>query len=122
MLFLSSISDVINITLAPAAALDVHVSFMDHAGTVVTPGRQDTKTTVEVTKNIVDAPAVNVIRSVKTIHVRNVSGGAVVVRVFHKDGVTDAQLIRVSLLDQWSLHFVEGVGFRVLDENGKAQG
>lgn len=120
MLFLTSTSDKITLDLSPAATTDVEASFMDSVGSVVTPGRQTTKTVAETSIDIVSPPAGGAARNVKELTLRNRSGGSVTLTVKHTDGTTAVELAKRTLLSSQSMSYVEGQGWRMFDVDGAA--
>jgi hypothetical protein len=119
MLLLVSVSDLIDITISPSVTLDIHCSMMDASGTVITPGSQNSATTVETTKTIVSSPGSGIERSVETIHIRNRHAStSSVITVRHTDGVTTVELFKATLLAGECLSYTEVKGFQLHDSDG----
>lgn len=112
MLLLTSISDKLQVVTSSAATVDVHASFMDYDGAVVTPGRQDTAIAAATTTDIVPAPGASVKRNVKTLHIRNRHGSTSVdVTIKHTDGSTPVELHKETLLAGEDLQYTDALGF-----------
>jgi hypothetical protein len=119
MLLLTGVADKVNITITPAAPMDVHASFMDNDGTDVFPGRQNTATSVAA--DVVDPPAVGFSRHVRTLNIRNTDPAvSSEVAVLLTAGPA-AEMSKVTLGPGEKLSFVDGQGFRVYDQNGVIQ-
>lgn len=119
MLLLTSASDKIHIAITSGDLIDAHASFLDHLGTVATPGRKNFATVAETDVDVVDPPGGGASRSVKGLHLRNrhASAPATVV-VQHLDGVSTIELAKATLAAGEKLAYVEGQGFRLLDADG----
>jgi hypothetical protein len=119
MILLTSPTDVLHLTLSPAVTLDVNASFMDHLGTVVTPGRQNTPGTTQTDIDVVGSPAAGVQRSVKTLNIINTDPiNTTQLSVKHSDGTTIVELRKVSLLPNERLFYIEGQWFKCFDATG----
>lgn len=90
MLLLTSTSNVIQlVTLSAANPIDVHASYVDLNGDVVTPLRTNTKITTATTTTIVGSPAAGTQRNVKGLYITNGSTGTNCdLVVYHFDGTT----------------------------------
>lgn len=109
MLLLNSTSDVVRlVTGAAANSIDVHTSYLDVNGTVITPGRTNTKVTTATTTTIVPSPGAGTTRNVKAIYVTNNSAATSCnVSVEHTDGTTAVELIQFILLPGENLGYRE---------------
>lgn len=100
MLLLTATSDIVRVITGAAADIDVYVSYLDLAGSTVTPGRQATPAiTTATTTTICAAPAASTARNIKHINIRNNSSSvscAVDVEFF--DGTNPTELRAVTLL------------------------
>jgi hypothetical protein len=121
VLLLTSTADLLQVVTSAAVTVDVHASWMDYNGTVVTPGRTNTAISTAATTTVVASPAASVQRNVKTLTLRNRGGSSVDVTVRHTDGTTVAELWKATLAAGQQLVYIEGVGILVLDSNGAAQ-
>jgi hypothetical protein len=118
MILLTSTSDKISIDIAPALTLDVHASYMDASPSGQVPGRQNEKTTIETSKDIIDPPTSPNQRAVKEIHIRNIhASSSAEVTVKHNSSAV-VQLSKVTLLAGERLSYVDGQGFTVFDSDG----
>jgi hypothetical protein len=121
MLLLASTSDVIRIDTSGTANIDVHASWVDKSGTTVTPGRTNTTVSSATTTTVCGSPGSSTYRTVKTLHIRNRHATtANTVTVEHFDGTTGVELISVSLLAGYVLHYDEGAGWELLDALGRS--
>jgi hypothetical protein len=119
VLLLTSTSDLLQVVTSAAVTVDVHASWMDYNGTVVTPGRTNCAISTATTTTVVASPAASVQRNVKTLTIRNRSGSAVDVTVRHTDGTTVAELWKVVALPRassWT--YMEGAAPFVSDTTG----
>ena len=124
MLLLASTSDIIRVDTSTTANIDVHVSYVEWdpgSGTDPTPGRQNTTISTATTTTICSAPASGFFRTIKTIHIRNRHATtANTITVEHYDGTTGPELISLSLLAGYVLHYDEGAGWEILDSGGRS--
>lgn len=119
MLLLMSTSDKIRLVTSSGAAVHTHSSYMDadlSAGVMqndtMAPGRLNTNISSATTTDIVGAPGSDVVRNVKTLHIRNTDGSlSCSVSVLHTDGTTTSTLHSELLLPGESLEYIEGIGF-----------
>lgn len=119
MLLLTSTSDKIQVITGTAVAVDVHASWVDYNGTVVTPGRTNTKITTATTTDIVASPGASTSRNVKTLHICNVhASSSVLVTLQHTDGTSVIVLEVLTLLAGERISYVEGPGFELYDAAG----
>ena len=100
MLLLTSTSDLLQITTSAATStIEVHVSFVDVSGTIVTPLRTNTRITTAATTTIVGSPAASTQRNVKGLYITNNSAGTTCdVSVNHTDGTNNIELMQFVLL------------------------
>lgn len=123
MLLLASTSDLLRVVTSGTSAIDVHASCMDMdvTGTGRPTGyRKNTAITTANTHTVVESPASNTLRTVKTLSVRNKGGGTQVVTVLHTDGTTVVEQIEATLGPDTSLQYHEGRGWFVTDTQGRA--
>ena len=120
MLLLTTTSDAVRIvTSAAANSIDVHASWMDTNGTVVTPGRQNTVITTAATTIVVPAPGSGVTRNLKGLYVTNDSAGTSCnVAVEHTDGTSVVELIQFILLPGENLGYREDGSWIHRDNQG----
>lgn len=114
MLLLTSTSDLLKVVTGSALTIDVHASYMDYNGTVVTPGRTNTAITTATTTTVVGSPGSGVQRNVKMLTIANKDVASQVVTVQHTDGSTTVQLWKGTLNAGDILEFLEGVGFFII--------
>lgn len=128
MLLLASTSDLIRLVTGSAVTVDVHASWANLDTSTdpdaVSFGRQNTAISTATTTTIVPAPgSATIYRTAKTISVRNRHATtAVTVTVQHTDGTTVSELISVSLPAGYTLHYDEGNGWEVQDQQGRVLG
>lgn len=120
MLLLTSTSDVIRlVTLSAANSIDVHASYVDLNGDVVTPLRTNTKITTATTTTIVGSPAAGTQRNVKGLYITNGSTGTNCdLAVYHFDGVNSVELMQFILLPGENMTFNADGTWRHRDKNG----
>lgn len=109
MILLTSTSDLIQlVTSAAANSIDVHASYVDINGTVITPGRKNTKITTATTTSIVSSPGASTVRNLKGLYITNNSTGTNCnVAVLHYDGTITVELIEFVLLPGENLGYRE---------------
>lgn len=109
-MFLTSISDIIQVvTAAAVATIGVQSSWIDHDSSTYTPGRTNKNISTNTTTTIVDSPAASTTRHVRGIVIsNNHATSSCQVTVQHYDGSTSADIASVNLLageqlerDQW---------------------
>lgn len=121
MLLLASTSDIIRVDTSGTANIDAHVSWVDKSGSTITPGRTNTTISSATTTTIAGSPAASTYRTIKTIHIRNRHATtANTITVEHFDGTTGVELISLSLLAGYVLHYDEGAGWEILDTLGRS--
>lgn len=121
MLLLASTSDIIRVDTSGTPNIDVHTSWVDKNGSTITPGRTNTTISSATTTTIAGSPAASTYRTIKTIHIRNRHATtANTVTVEHFDGTTGVELISLSLLAGYVLHYDEGAGWEILDALGRS--
>lgn len=100
MLLLTSTSDVVRLTTATATStIEVHTSYVDVSGSVITPARTNTRITTAATTTIVGSPAAATQRNIKAIYVTNNSvGTSCNVAIEHFDGTNAVELMQFILL------------------------
>lgn len=109
MLILSSISDIVRVITSAAAQIEVHASWVDLSGTVITPGRTNTPHILTAaTTTVVASPAAATVRNVKHLNITNDHATqSCIVTVEHFDGVTAIELIAFTLLPGENMLFNE---------------
>jgi hypothetical protein len=123
MLLLASTSDQIRVVSTSTSALDVQACGMDmnpSNSDRPTGFRQNTIITTATTTTVCNSPASGVLRTVKTLSIRNRGAATQTVTVQHTDGTTTVEVIRASLLPNTSLQYQEGAGWWVTDTQGRA--
>lgn len=122
MILLTSTSDNINVTTVGATeAIDIHASYVDYNGTVVTPGRTNTAQITGAQTNlvVVAAPGASTQRNVKHISIRNAHAtNSTTITVFHYDGTTETSHVKYTLLAGESLQYWDERGWIVIDSSG----
>ena len=99
MIILSSTSDLIRVVTSHAAQIEVHTSWVDLAGSTVTPGRTNTLITTATTTTIVGSPASGAVRNLKHLNITNDHASqSCIVTVEHSDGTTVIELMAFTLL------------------------
>src|SRR5580693_1449267 len=119
MLLLTSTSDLVSVVTSSNAELDVHASYADYNGTLVTPGRQDTIINSVTTTTLVGSPSGGITRNVKCLMLHNKdSASSNIVKVTHTDGTNTPVLFQYTLLAGETLQYWDGSGWSVMDANG----
>lgn len=120
MLLLTSTSDLIRVTTASAAdAIEVHASYVDINGDVVTPGRTNTRITTATTTAVVGSPAASTQRNVKGLYITNASVGTNCdIAVYHYDGTNQVELVQFVLLPGENMTFNSDGTWRHRDRVG----
>ena len=114
MLLLTSVADRLQLVTDTAATLDVHVSWVDTAGSTVTPGRANTNIAAATTTSVAGNPAGAAQRNVKTLHIRNKHATLVSnLIVKHTDGATAVELFRCVLKPNDMLEYTDQGGFEL---------
>jgi hypothetical protein len=120
MILLTSTSDKLQVVSSAAVTVDVHASWLDYNGSVVTPGRTNSLITTATTTDVVGAPGSSTQRNVKSLHIRNRhASSSNTLTVKHTDGTNVPELYKVTLLAGEVFEYVEGQGFRIYDANGQ---
>ena len=108
MIILSSTSDLIRVVTSHAAQIEVHTSWVDLAGSTVTPGRTNTLITTATTTTIVGSPASGAVRNLKHLNITNDhTNQSCIVTVEHSDGTTIIELMAFTLLPGENMVFNE---------------
>lgn len=102
------------VVTSSTSAVDVHASFMDYNGTVVTPGRKNTAIASATTTSVVLSPASAVQRNVKLLTAKNKGGAPNTVTIQHTDGSTTVEMHSVTLAPGETLQYNDEFGFLVL--------
>jgi hypothetical protein len=120
MLLLTSASDLVRVTTSASSDIEVHASWVDNLGGVITPGRTNTASiTGTGDTTVVAAPAGSTQRNVKHLNIRNNHASTTCdVDVFHTDGTNAEELIRATLLAGETLTFDETGRWTHYDVNG----
>jgi hypothetical protein len=115
MINLVSTTDKLQVVTAQAVPIDVHVSWVDLAGTTVTPGRTNTAITTATTTDIVAAPPASTQRNVKTINIHNKHAtDSCDVTVNYNVSGTLTQLYKATIRAGEVMQYVEGVGWQIV--------
>ena len=108
MIILSSTLDLIRVVTSHAAQIEVHTSWVDLAGSTVTPGRTNTLITTATTTTIVGSPASGAVRNLKHLNITNDhTNQSCIVTVEHSDGTTIIELMAFTLLPGENMVFNE---------------
>jgi hypothetical protein len=120
MILLTSTSDLIQAVSGSTGNIDVHASYVDYNGTVVTPGRTNTaQITTAATTTIVGSPGASTQRNAKHISIRNAHASTSnAITVQHYDGTTTTTLVKYTLLAGESLQYWDERGWIVIDASG----
>jgi hypothetical protein len=120
MILLTSTSDTLAVVSGSTGNIDVHASYVDYNGTVVTPGRTNTvQITTATTTTIVAAPGSSTQRNVKHVSIRNAhatTSNAITVQ--HYDGTTTTTMYKYTLLAGESMQYWDERGWIVMDSSG----
>lgn len=115
MLILAATTDKIEAVTSTAATLDVHVSYADLSGGVVTPDKKNTAISSATTTDISGSPASSTVRNLKALNIRNKDGAlASDVTIRFNQNATTFELYKTTLLPGEVIQWVEGVGFQKL--------
>lgn len=100
MLLLTSTADLITLTTSAAADIEVHASYVDMAGSTITPARTNTPSiTTATTTTVVGSPAAAIQRNVKHLNITNNHASvSSAVTVTHTDGTNPVELMSFILL------------------------
>jgi hypothetical protein len=123
MILLASATDLVQVSTSSTSAVDVQVSCMDmNPSTADRPSgyRKNTAISSIATTTVVESPAASVLRTLKTMSVRNRGGATQVVTVRHTDGTTSVEIIEATLAPDTSLQYHENAGWWVTDSQGRA--
>lgn len=108
MLILAGATDTLRVVTSAAATVEVHVSWVDNADGVITPGRTNTLIATATTTTAVASPAAGAYRNIKHLNITNDhSGQSCIVGVEHFDGTTAIELISFILLPGENMIFNE---------------
>ncbi len=123
MILLTSTSDLLSVDTGSSGNIDVHASYVDYNGTVVTPGRtntaQITGTVASPGTTIVGSPGGSTQRNVKHVSIRNAhASNSNAITVEHWDGVTHTTMVKYTLLAGESLQYWDERGWIVIDASG----
>ena len=115
MLILASVTDALQVVTGAAGTIDVHASWMDNVAGAVGLGRTNTPTiTTATATTVVAAPAANVQRNLKTLHIRNRGAASNDITVRHTDGTTTVELIKITVQPNITLQYIDEVGFQAV--------
>lgn len=120
MINMTSTADVIRVTTATAAQIEVHASWVDILAGAGTLGRTNTPhITTATTTTVVAAPAASTQRNVKHLNITNDHASAsCTVTVEHFDGTTAIELMAFTLLPGENMIFNEEGRWAHRDQNG----
>ncbi len=123
MILLTSTSDTLAVVTASSGNIDVHASYVDYNGTVVTPGRTNTAQITGAVASpgttVVGSPGGSTQRNVKHVSIRNAhatTSNAITVQ--HYDGTTTTTMVKYTLLAGESLQYWDERGWIVIDASG----
>jgi len=112
MILLTSTSDQLQVVTSAAATVDVHTSWVDTLGAVITPGRTNTNISTAATTLVTASPAGSTQRNIRTLHVRNRHASlACDITVQHTDGSTLVRLYKTTLFAGGMLQMTDQGGF-----------
>jgi hypothetical protein len=115
VLLLNTTTDKLQLVTSAAVTVDVHASYTDYDGSVVTAGRQNAAISTATTTDVVAAPASGISRNVKHLTARNkhASSSVDVTLQFNQNG-TIFELHKVTLAAGKALEYIEGIGFAII--------
>lgn len=120
MLLLNSTSDLLQVITSAAGQIDVHASWADLASGSVTVGRLNTRINTQATTTVVGSPAASTSRNVKEVHIgNNHATVSNTVSLQHTDGSNVVVIEQATLAPLERMSYVEGVGIRVFDSQGR---
>jgi hypothetical protein len=113
MLLLTSTSDKIQVVTSAATAVGVHASWVDLAGSTVTPSRSNTSISAAATTDVVASPGSSTTRNVKFLSAFNdASSGSQTITIRHTDGTTAVDLWQGTVPAQTGVIFDEASGWQ----------
>lgn len=117
MILLASASDLLELITANVTVGSIYVQadWADYNGTTVTLGRTNTAIISNGTTTLVGSPAGGTVRKVKALFVRNNTGVTPTITFRHTDGTTPVDMYQHTFVVNEQVHYIEGVGFYVLD-------
>ncbi len=124
MIVLSATTDVIRVVLAGAittSQLDCFTTWRDITTTAFTPGRTAVATNSTTNVNIVGAPAASTQRVIDTMSIYNRDTANATVTIKFYDNSADWVLWKGTLAPDEKVEYLEGVGFRVITNNGSVK-
>lgn len=122
MILLASTADLLKLVSSAASATDVQVSAMDMNPSNAdrpTAYRKNTAVTTATTTTIGESPASGVLRSIKTVAIRNRGASTQTVQVLHTDGTTEVEIYHAVLAPDSALMFHESAGWWIVDNQGR---
>lgn len=120
MLNLVLTTDKLQAITSTAATVDVHGSFTDISGNVITFGKQNTALASAATTDIVASPQSGIVRNVNTLHFRNKDASlSVDVTVQFNANGTLFELHKATLATGQSLEYIQGIGFFLIQSTAK---
>ena len=120
MILLTSTSDAIQIVTGAAVnSINVQASWVDLNGTTMIPGRTNTLISSATTTTVIAPPAANTERSMKNLSIYNSDDlYNCLITIQHYDGTTLAKMFSYEIPPSESIHWSEGRGWYVLDNQG----
>jgi hypothetical protein len=113
MLLLTSTSDKLQVVTSAATAVGVHASWVDLAGSTVTPSRSNTSIASATTTDVVASPGSSTQRNVKFLSVFNdATSGLQTITIRHTDGTTVVDLWQGAVPAQTGVIFDEASGWQ----------
>lgn len=120
MLFLPTVNDKLQVITSAAGQVDVHASYVDLAGTTVTPGRLNTRISTAATTDVVAAPGASTTRNIKSLKVGNNHATVTnTVTMQMTDGTNVIVIEQVTLQPGERIGYEESVGIRYFDSLGR---
>ena len=121
MILLTSTNDSLELVTSTTADIDWTVAYADHSTAAFTPGSGQGKITSAADTTLVSAPSSGVQRQVKLITIRNIHASSNNAVTIQKDvSGTEYQMSpAVTLGAGEALVYQDGIGFYVLDANGR---
>lgn len=118
MLILASTNDKVKVTTSITCPVDVHVSWVDNASSVITPGRTNTQITVAGTVSVSDSTpplAAGAQRNVRTLHALNRDPTLTCdVTILHDTGTALCKLFSATLKAGEAIELTDQGGFQIM--------
>jgi hypothetical protein len=121
MLLLTNTNNSLELQTSVAGNVDYHASYADHTSSTFSPLSSEGNIAAATTTTIVAAPAASTQRQIKFLLIRNKATTNQTITVKKDVGGTEYVLYATTLLSNESLQYIDGHGFSVLDNIGRAK-